>query len=318
MIETQGLTKFYADQPVLWDVTFQAEKGEILGFLGPNGAGKTTTMRILTCYLAPTRGTARVAGFDILESPLEVRRRMGYLPENVPLYEDMRVNGYLEFVAEVKNLTGDARRKRVGEALESCGLSHVQNRIVGNLSKGYRQRVGLAQALLGKPEVLILDEPTVGLDPQQIIEIRNLIKNLGGERTVILSTHILPEVEMTCNRVVIINAGKVIAQDTPRNLTRRLQGGARIQVTVAAEGARKVSALLSALPGVRHVETQPPVEEGTLRFLVESDSESDLRARIAQAAVQNGISLLGLRGQDLSLEEIFIQTISKEEVAAHA
>jgi ABC-2 type transport system ATP-binding protein len=273
MIETQGLTKFYADQPVLWDVTFQAEKGEILGFLGPNGAGKTTTMRILTCYLAPTRGTARVAGFDILESPLEVRRRMGYLPENVPLYEDMRVHGYLEFVAEVKNLAGDARRKQVGEALESCGLSQVQIRIIGNLSKGYRQRVGLAQALLGNPEVLILDEPTVGLDPQQIIEIRNLIKNLGG---------------------------------------------ARIQVTVAVEGAQKASALLAAMPGVKRVEAQPPVEEGTLRFLVESDSESDLRAPIAQAAVQNGISLLGLRGQDLSLEEIFIQTISKEEVAAHA
>ena len=318
MIETHQLTKYYGPKQVLQDVSFRVEKGEILGFLGPNGAGKTTTMRILTCYLAPSRGTASVAGFDILENPLEVRRRLGYLPENVPLYEEMRVNRYLDFVAEVKGIASrDQRRNKVGGVVESCGLTRVQERILGNLSKGFRQRVGLAQALLGDPEILILDEPTVGLDPQQIIEIRSLIKSLGGDHTVILSTHILPEVEVTCNRVVIIHEGKVVAQDTPKKLTHRLQGGARIQVTLSGKEPAKILALLKSVPGAKKVTQQSETSDG-YRFLVECDAERDLRSELAQVAVQNGLSLLDLRSRDLTLEEIFIQTITEGEVLSHA
>lgn len=313
MIETRGLTKYYGPKMAISDVTFRVDKGEVLGFLGPNGAGKTTTMRILTCYLSPTRGSATVAGFDVFEESLEVRRRIGYLPENIPLYREMRVDRYLDFVAEVKGTSSRMeRRSKVNGAMESCGLLDVQGRIVGNLSRGYQQRVGLAQAVLGEPEVLILDEPTLGLDPKQIVEIRGLIKSLAGTRTIILSTHILHEVEMTCGRVVIINEGRVVAQDTPKNLTRRLQGGARVELTVAGEAqAGRVTSLLEALPGTRKVEKLPPVEKGTSRFLVESEAEQDLRAPIAQALVENQITLLALRAQDLTLEEIFLQTVSE-------
>ena len=314
MIETRGLTKYYGPKMAISDVTFQVEKGEVLGFLGPNGAGKTTTMRILTCYLSPTRGSASVAGFDLFEEPLEVRRRIGYLPENVPLYREMRVSPYLNFVAEVKGIRGrSSRRAQVGKAMESCGLLEVQERILGHLSKGYQQRVGLAQALLGEPEVLILDEPTVGLDPKQIIEIRQLIRALGEARTVILSTHILHEVEMTCGRVVIINEGRIVAQDTPQNLTRRLQGAARVEVIVGGDTPRaRVARLLEGMPGTQKVEKLPAAEGGGLRFLVESEATRDLRSGIAEALVSNRIPLLSLRAQDLTLEEIFIRTVSQD------
>lgn len=319
MIETHGLTKYYGAKAAIDDVTFQAEKGEILGFLGPNGAGKTTTMRILTCFLSPTKGSARVAGFDVFEDAMEVRRRIGYLPENVPLYPEMRVNGYLNFAAEVKGISGRSeRRSQIAKAMEDCGLCEVQGRIIGNLSKGYRQRVGLAQALLGNPEVLILDEPTVGLDPRQIIEIRRLIRNLAGTRTIILSTHILHEVEITCGRVVIINQGKIVAMDTPRNLTLRLQGKRRVVVTVGGiTEARQAADLIQTVPGAFKVDPMESSEEGVHRYLVECEANQDIRPRIAEALVQNHLELLELRSQELSLEEIFIQTVN-QEVNSHA
>jgi ABC-2 type transport system ATP-binding protein len=219
MIEVQGLTKYYGAIPAVNDVSFQVGKGEIIGFLGPNGAGKSTTMRILTGFTPASQGTARVADFEVHASPIEVKRRVGYLPEHVPLYEEMVVSGYLSYVAEIKDVQKSSRKSEVARVLERCGLEHMARRLIRNLSKGYRQRVGLAQALLGSPPVLILDEPTVGLDPQQIIEIRNMIKDLGGEHTVLISTHILPEVSMVCDRVLIINEGHIVAQDSMENLT---------------------------------------------------------------------------------------------------
>lgn len=219
MIEVDGLTKHYGSIPAVQDISFRVGKGEIIGFLGPNGAGKSTTMRILTGYFPATRGTARIAGFDVHTDPLEVKRRVGYMPERVPLYEEMTVGGFLRYVAEVKGIGRHDRAKTASDAAARCGLSEMQNRLIANLSKGYRQRVGLAQALVGDPDVLILDEPTSGLDPKQIIEIRNLIKELGKAHTVLLSTHILPEVTMICERVIIINRGRVVAEDTMENLT---------------------------------------------------------------------------------------------------
>ncbi|MGH2354028.1 MAG: ABC transporter ATP-binding protein, partial [Chloroflexota bacterium] len=230
MIEVRNLTKYYGPKVALQDVSFDAGRGEILGLLGPNGAGKSTAMRILTGFFPPSSGTARIAGYDVVEDSLAVRQRIGYLPENVPLYTDMTVSAYLDFVARAKQVT--QRRESVAWAMEAARVDHVAGTIIGRLSKGYRQRVGLAQALLGDPEVLILDEPTVGLDPNQIIETRSLIKALGGDRTIILSTHILPEVSMVCNKVVIINRGTVVAVDTPDALTRRLTGGDRVALSV--------------------------------------------------------------------------------------
>ncbi len=220
MIEVENLTKYYGDRPAIDNITFRVEKGEILGFLGPNGAGKTTTMRILAGFFPPTSGIARVAGYDVVNNSIDVRRRIGYMPETIPLYKDMRVKEYLEFVAEVKGVPRKRRKSKIEKAMKECGTTEVYHRLIGKLSKGFQQRVGLAQALLHDPEVLILDEPTIGLDPKQIIEIRQLIKSLAGERTIILSTHILPEVSMTCQRVIIINEGKIIAMDTPENLNK--------------------------------------------------------------------------------------------------
>ncbi|MHB1416099.1 MAG: ABC transporter ATP-binding protein, partial [Chloroflexota bacterium] len=232
MIEVRNLTKYYGPHPAIDGVTFEAKPGEVLGLLGPNAAGKTTTMRILTGFLPATSGTAKVAGFDVADNPLEAKRQIGYLPENVPLYTEMTVRDYLSFVADLKGVPRRSKRVRIEETMEVARITDVANTIIGKLSKGYRQRVGIAQALVHRPSVVILDEPTVGLDPKQIIETRQLIKSLGGDHTVILSSHILPEVSMTCNRVVIINQGKVAAVDTPDNLTRRLQSSARIRVEV--------------------------------------------------------------------------------------
>src|SRR5918912_1102865 len=254
MIEVDHLTKVYGEKIALQDVSFSADRGEILGLLGPNGAGKTTTMRILTGFLPPTSGTARVAGFDVVEDSLEVRRRIGYLPENVPLYTDMTVRAYLDFVARAKRVS--QRDASIEWAMDAARVDHVAGTIIGRLSKGYRQRVGLAQSLLGDPEVLILDEPTVGLDPNQIIETRQLIKALGGDRTIILSTHILPEVSMVCNKVVIINRGTVAAVDTVEALTRRLTGADRVAVTVRGP-AREIERRLRQLPGVAGGNGQP-------------------------------------------------------------
>ena len=232
MIEVEHVSKVYNGRKAVDDVSFKVEKGEILGFLGPNGAGKTTTMRILTCYMPSTEGTARVAGYDVFEESIEVRKRIGYLPENPPLYPEMTVESYLNFVAKIKGTRSNQRKSQVDEAIGKCNLGDVRNRIIGKLSKGYKQRVGLAQALLNNPEVLILDEPTIGLDPKQIHEVRSLIKSLASTHTVILSTHILPEVSMTCNRVVIINKGKVVAMDTPEGLAHQMKGAERVSLTV--------------------------------------------------------------------------------------
>jgi ABC-2 type transport system ATP-binding protein len=312
MIEAEKLTKYFQKVAAIEDVSFTVEKGEIVGFLGPNGAGKTTTMRILTGFLPPSSGTARVAGYDILTDSLQVRRRIGYLPENVPLYTDMKVADYLEFVAEVKGLERRHRRARIGEIMEKCRIVEVRRMLIGALSRGYRQRVGIAQALLNDPEVLILDEPTVGLDPKQIIEIRQLIKDLSGKSTIILSTHILPEASMVCQRVIIIHDGHIIAVDTPENLTARLQSSAKLLITVDGP-ADQVEAALTQLSGVLRAEAKDEAPHGAVSFVVESERSRDLRREVSRAVVERGWGLLELRPADMTLEEIFIRLVTDEE-----
>jgi ABC-2 type transport system ATP-binding protein len=290
-------------------VSFRVHKGEILGFLGPNGAGKTTTMRILTCYLPPTDGTARVAGYDVFEQPLEVKRRVGYTPETPPLYPDMDVQSFLDFCAKIKGVPAKDRKARIAEAVEKTRIGDVRTTIIGRLSKGYRQRVGLAQAILHNPEVLILDEPTAGLDPKQIIETRALIKALGGEHTVVLSTHILPEVSMTCGRVVIINKGRVVAEDTPENLTHRLQGAATVRLEVRGEGPELESAL-GAIAGVKSVRHPRP---GV--FEIDAEAGRDVRADLARLVVAKGLDLLALAQAGMSLEEIFLHLTTTDAAA---
>jgi ABC-2 type transport system ATP-binding protein len=316
MIEVDRLTKYYGPVAAIQDVSFSVEKGAIVGFLGPNGAGKTTTMRILSCFMPASSGSARVAGYDVFEQSLEVRRRIGYLPENVPLYGDMTVASYLDFVAEAKGLGRAERRRRVGEVMARCLIEDVQGRLIGRLSKGYRQRVGLAQAILGNPAVLILDEPTAGLDPKQIIETRDLIRGLGGEHTIILSTHILPEVEMTCGRVVIINKGRVVAEDTPKNLTRRLKGSASLRVEVRGDVAAAQEAL-AAVPGVTAVRPRPEGADGGV-FEVEAEAGRDVRAELAAAVVQRGLGLLGLHQAAMSLEDVFLELTTTDAANAPA
>ncbi len=311
MIEVQNLTKYYGPVMAIEDVSFTVSKGEIVGFLGPNGAGKTTTMRVLTGYMPPTTGRAQVAGFDVLTQSLEARRRIGYLPESVPLYGELRVRTYLDFVAEVKGVAGRDRRARVGEAMERCGIADVGGKLVGSLSRGYRQRVGLAQALVNDPEVLILDEPTVGLDPQQIVEIRRLIKGLAGQRTIILSTHILPEVSMTCDRVIIISRGRIVAVDTPENLTAQVQKSTNVILQVEGP-AEAIMAEIRRLEGVQRVAPRGEAVDGRRSFLVESTRGRDVRAALAAAMVKHGWGLYELRPADLTLEEIFLHLVTEE------
>ena len=311
MIEAEKLTKYYDKVAAIEDVSFSVDKGEIVGFLGPNGAGKTTTMRILTGFLPPSSGTARVAGYDILADSLQVRRRIGYLPEAVPLYTDMKVAAYLEFVAEVKGIDRRESRRSINQIMEKCRIVDVQRMLIGSLSRGYRQRVGIAQALLKDPEVLILDEPTVGLDPKQIIEIRQLIKELSGQSTIILSTHILPEVSMICQRVIIINDGHIIAVDTPENLTTRLQSSAKLLLTVDGP-VGQVEEALTQLPGVLRVEPKDESRDATVSFVVESERSRDLRRDVSRLIVDRGWGLLELRPADMTLEEIFIRLVTEE------
>ncbi len=316
MIEVDRLTKYYGPVAAIQDVTFSVEKGGIVGFLGPNGAGKTTTMRILSCFMPASSGTARVAGYDVFEQSLEVRRRIGYLPENVPLYADMTVATYLDFVADIKGLGRAERRRRVGEVMGRCLIEDVQGRLIGRLSKGYRQRVGLAQALVADPQVLVLDEPTIGLDPKQIIEIRSLIKSLAGEHTVILSTHILPEVSMVCEGVIIINRGRIVASGPLDRLMDELSPVARVQLQVEGP-AEIVGASLRALPGVTRVEGRGVVD-GVGTFVVEADRGRDVRRELFQLVAQQRWGLLELRALDLSLEDVFIRVVAGEEdEAAH-
>jgi ABC-2 type transport system ATP-binding protein len=315
MIEVKDLTKYYGPVAAIQDVSFAVEKGQIWGFLGPNGAGKTTTMRILSCYMPASSGTARVAGYDVFDQSLEVRRRIGYLPENVPLYGDLTVASYLDFVADVRGLGRAERRRRVGEVMERCLVHDVRGRLIGRLSKGYRQRVGLAQALVADPEVLILDEPTIGLDPKQIIEIRSLIKSLAGEHTVILSTHILPEVSMVCEGVVIINRGRIVTSGPLDRLMAELAPISRVHVQM--EGPPElVGASLRALPGVTRVEPRG-VTNGAGVFVLEADRARDVRRDVSQLAAQQRWGLLELRSVTPSLEELFIRVVSGEEHEAH-
>jgi ABC-2 type transport system ATP-binding protein len=315
VIEVQHLTKRYGRVTAVHDVSFRVERGEILGFLGPNGAGKTTTMRILTGYMPATEGKALVAGFDVFDQPVEAKRRTGYLPETPPLYPDMSVLEYLDFVAKIKRVPSADRRGRVRAVMERTRVADMAHRLCGKLSKGYRQRVGLAQALIHNPDVLILDEPTAGLDPKQIIETRELIKELAGDHTIILSTHILPEVAQTCQRVVIINKGRVVAIDTPDALTARLRGSETMYLQVDAGGADAAGAL-TRVSGVRRV-AESDRRNGIVGYEIESERGHDVRRDLARAVVTNGWGLLELRPMRLSLEEIFL-SLTTEEVPTPA
>ena len=316
MIEVQNLTKRYGRVTAVEDVSFRVERGEILGFLGPNGAGKTTTMRILTGYMPASEGKAIVAGFDVFDQPIEAKRRTGYLPETPPLYPDMCVSEYLAFVAKIKGVPAADQRERVKTVMERTRIADMANRLCSKLSKGYKQRVGLAQALIHNPDVLILDEPTAGLDPKQIIETRELIKELAGNHTIILSTHILPEVSQTCQRVVIINKGHVVAIDTPDNLTDRLRGSATMYVQVDANGA-DASATLARVGGVTRV-AESERRDGLVGYEVVSESGRDVRRELAQAVVSSGWGLLELRPTRVNLEEIFLKLTEVDEQPAQA
>src|SRR3989475_6439128 len=316
MISVKELTKRYARTLAVDHISFEVAKGEIVGFLGPNGAGKTTTMRMLTGFLLPTSGTATVAGFDVLEKPLEVKRRIGYLPETPPLYHEMITDEYLSFVGKLKGLSGAELSKRINHVCERCAITDVKKKQLGKLSRGYRQRVGLAQAIIHNPEVLILDEPTAGLDPKQINETRDLIKGLAGDRTIILSTHILPEVEQTCEQVVIINKGKIVATDSVRNLRSRARGGEAVIMEVAGgDGGLEtedVRQRLAQIAGVSNV-TLKESNDGHYTFEIESEKDF-VRGDLARAVVASGWELNELRATAMSLEEIFLQLTREEAV----
>lgn len=300
MIEVEGLTKYYGRHLAIQDLTFNAKRGEILGFLGPNAAGKTTTMRILTGYMPPTEGTARIAGYDVVEQSLDVRRRIGYLPETVPLYPEMSVRDYLQFMGSLRRVP--MLENRIDEIVEEVHLEDRYESFIGNLSKGLKQRVGLAQALLHEPDVLILDEPTIGLDPAQIIEVRHLIQSLGKDRTILLSTHILSEAQQVCDRVIIINHGQLVAEDSPANLQAQISGVDLLILRASAKN-ESLSELIRSLPGV--LEVVPGNEEGEVQ--VRSKPGEDIRPKVAEKIVKAGIDLLELRPAGLSLEDIFLQ-----------
>jgi ABC-2 type transport system ATP-binding protein len=310
MITVQELTKRYARNTAVDHISFEVRKGQIVGFLGPNGAGKTTTMRMLTCFLPPTSGTATVAGFDVLEQPLEVKRRIGYLPETPPLYLEMRATEYLTFVGRIKGLRGPELAKRVDYVLDRCAIADVKDKVLGKLSKGYRQRVGLAQAIIHNPDVLILDEPTAGLDPKQINETRDLIKGFAGDHTIILSTHILPEVEQTCQQVIIINKGKLVAIDSVSNLQNRARGAGSVLVEVAGRDGKldavAVQRRLEQVSGVSRVLLQQD-SENRLILEVEGQHDRAIRGDLARAIVESGWDLNELRTSAVSLEEVFLQ-----------
>ncbi len=316
MIKVEGLTKRYARTLAVDNISFEVEKGQIVGFLGPNGAGKTTTMRVLTCFLPPTDGSANVAGFDVLQNPLEVKKRIGYLPETPPLYPEMETWEYLRFVGKLKGISSANIGRRVNEVMERCAVADVSKKLIGKLSKGYRQRVGLAQAIIHNPDVLILDEPTAGLDPKQIIETRELIKSLAGDHTIILSTHILSEVEHSCERVIIINKGQLVATDSVRNLTNRLRGSESVALEVGADGGRpdpsEVQGRLEQVSGVSRV-VMKDSRDGKLAFEIESLQGRHIRADLARTVVNAGWNLNELRAVGFSLEDIFLQLTAAEK-----
>ncbi len=319
MIKVEGLSKRYARHVAVDNISFEIEKGKIVGFLGPNGAGKTTTMRILTCFMPPSSGMAEVAGFNVMDSPMEVKKRIGYLPETPPLYPEMEVGEYLQLVGKLKGLSGNDLAKRVADVSDRCNVAEVSKKLIAKLSKGYKQRVGLAQAIIHNPEVLILDEPTSGLDPKQILETRDLIKSLAGDHTIILSTHILPEVEQTCESVIIISQGHVVARDSVENLTSRLRGSETVAVEVEPRSGELdtavVQAKLEQVAGVSRV-VYRDTKAGRSHFEVESLQGRPVRAELARAVVESGWNLNELRGVNLSLEDIFLQLTNTDQAAS--
>ncbi len=309
MIEVEQLTKYYGLLPAISDLSFSVGQGEVVGFLGPNGAGKTTTLKILTCFLPPTSGKVRVNGLDVSQDSLKIREQLGYLPENVPLYNEMTVERFLAFAAQAKGIRAKAIKSSLDKVLEDCGLQKVRGRIIGHLSKGFKQRVGLAQALLNNPPVLILDEPTIGLDPAQVVEIRELIRSLGRERTIILSTHILPEVSQICQKVIIINRGRIVAIDTVSNLTAQVQTSRKIHLNIQGPEEEVLQALGSQ-KGVLKADKES--DDGSGRYVVEMEKDQDIRADLARSVVERGWGLLEMHSQELSLEEVFVQLVTEE------
>jgi ABC-2 type transport system ATP-binding protein len=307
MIAVQDLTKYYGLTPAISRLSFEVQQGEIVGFLGPNGAGKTTTLKILAGFLPPTSGRAQINGHDCLTESLAVRRSLGYLPETAPLYTELTVSQFLRFAARAKGVEAVRQQAEMDRVAEACGLQEVKHTLISSLSKGFRQRVGLAQALLNSPPLLILDEPTIGLDPAQIVDIRQLIKDLSGDHTVVLSSHILPEVSQLCQRVIIINKGQIVASDTPENLSRQLGRGSRLRLQVRGP-APEVIAALKGHSGVKEV-----VSQGEAAFLVEAGDDHDLRPDLARLVVANGWDLLELQAQEFSLEEVFLNLVTEEE-----
>lgn len=313
MIEVKNLVRTFGHIKAIDDISFSVGKGEVLGFLGPNGAGKTTTMRVLTCFFPPTSGSVEIGGFDVFENSMEVRRMLGYLPESVPMYTEMRVREYLEFRAGIKGVPSRNLSSRVDEVIEKCWLKDVSGRIIGTLSKGFRQRVGLAEAMVHNPEILILDEPTVGLDPTQIRETRSLVKELGRDHTIVLSTHILPEVEMICNRVIIIDKGKIVAMDTPETL-RKLMGRNRVVAEVRGD-AEKALDLIGSISGVESVESKS-LSDGFVSFGVFVAPGFEIRTDIFRSCAENSWELRELRKEEISLEDIFIHITTSESGGA--
>lgn len=312
MIEVKNLTKRYGQHVAVDSVSFTVNEGEILGFLGPNGAGKSTTMNIITGYISATEGTVKINGIDILEQPEEAKKHIGYLPEFPPLYMDMTVQEYLDFVFAIKKVDPKLKKKQMDNILDVVKIGDVRGRLIKNLSKGYKQRVGLAQALVGAPSVLILDEPTVGLDPKQIIEIRSLIKELGKKHTIILSSHILPEVSAVCERVIIINKGKLVASDTPENLSKRLGETSKMTLRVAAP-EKQVIKVIKEIPGVKYVEAQGVYEPDTIDILVEAEEDIDIRRSLFHALSRAQYPILQMKSMDMTLEDIFLQVITEEK-----
>ncbi|MDE2843700.1 MAG: ABC transporter ATP-binding protein, partial [Chloroflexota bacterium] len=311
MIQAMGLTHFYGPRPAIEEVNFGVKRGEILGFLGPNGAGKTTTMRILTGYMPPTEGKVTLADYDVVEQSLEVRKRIGYLPETVPLHTEMPVSSYLKYMGTLRGMPARQIKRRIGDVIEVCRLQDYHKTIIGKLSKGFRQRVGIAQAILHEPEVLVLDEPTIGIDPIQVVETRRLIQDLGKEQTVVLSSHILPEVNMICERVLIIHEGHIVAEDTPGNLAQRLQGVDQLQVEVGGP-AQEVLSVLRRVPGVTEVTQR--YNQGRNVYIVHVEQGKDLRDEISRAVVSNEWSLLSMQLVSMSLEDIFLRLTTHEEL----
>ena len=310
MIDAEGLTKYYGNFPAIEDISFHVEKGEILGFLGPNGAGKTTTMRILTGFMPPSRGVARIAGYDVVANSLEARRHIGYLPETVPLYTDMTVEDYMDYMGTIRGMRRKHIRRRIGEVIDVCRLGEYQGSLIGKLSKGFRQRVGIAQAILHEPSVLILDEPTIGIDPIQVVETRQLIKSLGEEHTVLVSTHILPEVSMLCHRVIIIHEGQVVAMDRPDVLSERLRGSEDLNLEIRGP-ARQVIAALRNVKGVQEVTRSGDGDHST--YSVVARRGNDLREILAKTVVDRGWGLMRLETVSMSLEEIFLKLTTEEQ-----